>query len=118
MEHGTTILSAAYGLSTLVSIAIQIALLVVTLTTVRKNKPRAVAPLAASFGIGIASTAASIVVYPLMSLLLRDSGGMDRYLVVQSATTVGFSLIHVVSGVLLVLGLVKLATPDAEPAGR
>jgi hypothetical protein len=105
----TALVSAAYGLSTLIGLIVQIALLVVVLTTVRRNKPRAVPPLAASFGIGIASTAASIVVYPLLSMM-TDSGGIERMLLVQSAVTVGFSLVHMVSGVLLVLGIVRLAT--------
>jgi ABC-type Fe3+ transport system permease subunit len=72
---------------------------------VRRNKPRAVPPLAASFGIGIASTVLSVVAYPLIGVVTSRSGGMDSYMLVQSAVTVGFSLVHAVSGVLLVLGL-------------
>jgi hypothetical protein len=33
---------------------------------------------------------------------------------VSAAGTIGFSLIHVVSGVLYVVGLIRLATPEPE----
>jgi len=112
MEHDTTWMMLASGLSTLTGLAVQIALLVVTLTVVRRNKPRAVPTLAASFGIGIASTLLSVVAYPLLALVANRSGGMDSYMLMQSAVTVGFALVHVVSGVLLVLGLVSVATPE------
>jgi hypothetical protein len=112
MEHGTTWVMVASGVSTVAGLAVQIALLAVTLTVVRRNKPRAVTPLATSFGIGIASTALSVVVYPLVGVVASRSGGIDSYMLVQSAVTVGFTLVHVVSGVLLVLGLVNLATPE------
>ena len=101
----------ASGLSTLVGLAIQIALLVVTLTVVRRHKPQAVTPLATSFGLGIATTVASAVAYPLLAAVMSRSGGFDNYMLMQSALSVGFALVHMVSGVLLVLGLVKLATP-------
>jgi hypothetical protein len=116
MEHGTTWMVLAGGVSTIVGLAVQVALLVATLTVVRRNKPRAVPPLAASFGIGIASTVLSVVAYPLIGVVTSRSGGMDSYMLVQSAMTVGFSLVHAVTGVLLVLGLVSLATPEPGPA--
>ena len=110
MDRGTTWTMAAAGLSTLVGLVIQIALLVVSLTVVRRHKPNAVAPLAASFSIGIASTMVSVVAYPLLSTVMT-SAGIDKYMLMQSALTVGFTLVHMVSGVLLILGLVKVATP-------
>jgi hypothetical protein len=101
----------ASGVSTVVSLAVQIALLVVSLTVVRRHKPQAVALLASSFGIGIASTLVSVVAYPLLATLMTStSGGIDKYMMMQSAVGVGFALVHMVSGVLLILGLVKLAT--------
>jgi hypothetical protein len=113
MTRETTLMMAAYGLSTLVGIVVQIALLVVTLTVVRRNRPNAVAPLAASFGIGLAGTAGAVVVYPLLSLASVNMGsGFDRFALLQAATTVAFSLLHAVAGVLLVVGLVRLATPE------
>jgi hypothetical protein len=112
MERGTTWMALAGGVSTLVGLAVQVALLVVTLTVVRRNKPRAVPMLAASFGIGIASTLLSVVAYPVLAAVTSRSGGMDSYMLGQSAVTVGFALVHAVSGVLLVLGLVSLATPE------
>ena len=71
------------GVSTLVGLAIQIALLVVTLTVVRRDKPGAVAPLAASFGIGIASTVLGVVVYPLLGVVTLPVGGIETYVSVQ-----------------------------------
>jgi hypothetical protein len=117
MERGTTWMMLASGVSTLAGLALQIALLVVTLTVVRRNKPGAVAPLAASFAIGIASTVLGVLVYPLIGVVTSRSGGMESYMLVQSATTVGFALVHVVSGVLLVLGLLKLAAPETVREG-
>jgi hypothetical protein len=113
MTRETTLMSAAYGLSTLVGVVIQIVLLVVTLTVIRRNRPSAVAPLAASFAVGLLSTAGAVVVYPLVSYAsVNMSGGFDRFALFQAATTVGFTLLHAIAGVLLVLGLVRLATPD------
>jgi hypothetical protein len=112
MDHGTTWSMLAAGVSTVVSLAIQIALLVVSLTVVRRHKPQAVTPLAASFGLGLVSSLASAVAYPLLAALMT-SGGIDKYMLMQSAVSVGFTLVHVVTGVLLILGLVKLATPES-----
>jgi hypothetical protein len=90
-------------------------LLVVSLTIVRRHKPLAVAPLASSFAVSLVSTLLGVLAYPVAGIMAAHSGGVERLLVVQSALTVGFALIHMVAGVLLVLGLVKLATPDPAP---
>jgi hypothetical protein len=112
MERDTTFLMVAGSISTLLGLGVSIALLVVTLTVVRRHKPQAVVPLAASFGIGIVSTLSSVVVYPLLATVTHSSSdGIGSYMVMQSAVTVGFALVHMVAGVLLVLGLVKVATP-------
>jgi hypothetical protein len=114
MTRDTTWLMAASSVSTLLAVAVQIALLVVSFTVVRRHKPRAVPLLASSFAIGLASTVLSVVAYPLAAALM--AGGMERFMLAQSALTVGFALVHMVAGVMLVLGLVKLATPDPEPS--
>jgi hypothetical protein len=107
---------AASGLSTLLGLAIQVALLVVSLTVVRRHKPHAVAPLASSFAVNLVATLLGVVAYPVAGMMADRSGGVESFMVVQSALTVGFALVHMVAGVLLVLGLVKLATPDPAPA--
>jgi hypothetical protein len=108
------IMGLASALSTLVGLAMQVALLAVVLTTVRRHKPRAVPLLAASFGVSIASTILSAAAYPMAGLVASRTG-VQNYAVVQASLSVGFALVHIVSGVLLLLGLVKLATPDADP---
>jgi hypothetical protein len=113
MRGETVYTFAALGLSTLVRLAIEIALLVATLTVVRRNKPSAVVSLATSFALGIVSTVASLTVYPLLSLMAGLDSGVHRFVVLNSATTVALSLLHAVSGVLLVIGIVKLAEAPA-----
>jgi hypothetical protein len=99
-------------LATVVGLALQVGLLVVALTVVRRHKPEAVPLLAGSFAVGIASTVLSAVAYPLAAALVQPDG-MRHYAMTQAALSVGFMLLHLVSGVLLILGLVKLATPTA-----
>jgi hypothetical protein len=48
-------------------------------------------------------------------MMTRSGGGMDDYQMVFSAVSLGLTLVHTMSGVLLILGLVKLASPDGPP---
>jgi hypothetical protein len=107
VQPGTTWMLVASAVSTVLSLAVQIALLVVSLTVVRRRNPGAASFLGAAFAIGVGST----VLYPVVNAAIPALvGAQYRYMTVYSAITVGFALVHMVSGVLLALGLVKLAT--------
>jgi hypothetical protein len=108
VQPGTQWMLLASGVSTFLSLAVQIALLVVSLTVVRRRNPAAATLLGAAFGIGVGST----VLYPVVNAAIPALvGAQYRYMAMYSAITVGFALVHMVSGVLLALGLVKLSTP-------
>lgn len=102
--------------SFLVGLGLQLALLVTVLTVVRRHRPTAVPALASSFGINLLSTILGVLSsYVLTPLVIARGGGTESYMRYSAASSVGFALVHGFAGVLLIVGLVKLATPDAAP---
>jgi hypothetical protein len=118
MSQSTLSLSIAGVFSFLVSLGLQVALLVTVLTVVRRHRPAAVPTLAGSVTINLVSTVLSVIVsYVVTPLVIARGGGMESYALFSAASSVGFGLVHLMAGVLLVVGLVKLATPEERPLG-
>ena len=104
------------GIGTIASLGLAGALLTVALTSVRRSKPAAVLPIASSAAINLATAIITPVVYAFLPLMMSRSGsGMDDYQMGFAAVSLGLTLVHTMSGVLLILGLVKLASADGPP---
>jgi hypothetical protein len=112
----TLLTTLSSGIGTIASLGIAAGLLTVALTSVRRSKPAAVLPIASSAAINLVTAIITPVAYAFLPLMMtRSGGGMDDYQMVFSAVSLGLTLVHTMSGVLLILGLVKLASPDGPP---
>jgi hypothetical protein len=101
-------LSSLFG--TLVSLALEGALLVLALTTVRRHRPEASLLLAASAGVTLFGSLTSFVAYPLLARFFSP----EDYVKATAVAGLFFTLLRATSGVLLLAGLVRLATPPAS----
>jgi hypothetical protein len=111
--------SVAAGVGTLAVLAVEIALLVVVLTVVRRNRPRAVGLLLASAVISIAATVLQPVSYTLVPMAVERSGSdFEKLSLLFAVVGVGFALVRTLAGVLLVVGVARLAAPEVTPFPR
>jgi len=118
MHAGTAWLAGAGIVNFLVGFGLQIALLVTVLTVVRRHRPAAVPALATSVLVNLVTTILGVIVsYVVTPLVIARGGGMESYSLYSAASTVGFTIVHLVAGVLLIAGLVKLATPEERRLG-
>jgi hypothetical protein len=99
-------LSSLFG--TLVSLALEGALLVLALTTIRRHRPEASLFLAASAGVTLFVSLTASVAYPLLARLFST----DDYVKATALAGLFFTLLRGAAGVLLLVGLVRLATPS------
>jgi hypothetical protein len=114
MENASLLLTASGALSALVSLLLEVALLVVALGPVQKHRPEASTLLAAAAGLNLLGT---IVYYPasiLMPRLFAAGGYAAGYAMLSLFTT----LVRGTSGVLLILGLLRLAVPVSRDPTR
>ena len=89
-----------------------VALLIVALTVVRKRRADAGALIAASAGLNLVLTVVSPITYSLISRV----GGSSSYLEMSVFLQLGFSVFHAVAAVLLILGVVRLASEPGSGA--
>ncbi len=106
--------AVASAVGTLAVLAAEVVLLVVVLTSVRRNKPRAVGGLIAAAIIMIASTVLSLVAYPLLGFALASRGDVETTMLGYAAMGIGFSLLHTLAIVLLAVGLMRVAAPETS----
>jgi hypothetical protein len=113
MGHSSTMLyTLVSAVGTLAALALEITLLVVVLTTVRRHRPDAAAVLAGSAGVTIFSTLASSFFYVVAARLMdRASGGIDAYMTVQAAFSAAMIIVRGLAAVLLIIGLARIAAP-------
>lgn len=98
------------GLSSLVAIGGEIAIIVVVATVVKRHRPDAYGKLLAWAIASLVVTLALSAAYPLMPLFVR-SGGTDTYLVALSIIAFVRTAANIALVLLLVRGLVALAQP-------
>ncbi len=96
------------GVGTVASLGVSGTLLAVALTVVRKNRPEGVAAIASSAAISLVSAIITPLAYAVMPLL-GSREGVD-YAVVMGAVGLGLTLVHTMAGVLLIVGIVKMAS--------
>jgi hypothetical protein len=98
------------GLSSLVAIGGEIAIVVVVATVVKRHRPDAYGKLLAWAIASLVVTLALSAAYPLMPLFVR-SGETDAYLVALSMIAFARTAANIALVLLLVRGLVALAQP-------
>lgn len=114
MHDDTFLLTLVASVSWLVSLAMQVTLLVVALTTVRRVSTDASSLLAISAGIDIVSGCVRVAAPVLIARVADGSGAMLR---ANAVTTLLGTLLHLGAFGLLVAGIVRLAarrTPSAR----
>jgi hypothetical protein len=97
-------------ISSSLTFLLEVALLVVALTIVRKRRADAGLLIAASAGLQMVTTVTAPLVYSGMSRLTSGTGYREMIAVVQ----LGFSFFHAISAVLLILGIVRLAADPKD----
>ena len=85
---------------------LEVTLLVVALTIVRKRRADAGALIAASAGVQMFITLLTPIAYAVMSRLASGS-----YLEMSVFLQIGFAVFRAIGAVLLILGIVRLADP-------
>jgi hypothetical protein len=103
-------LTAAFG--TALALGVQLGLLAVTLTIVQRRRPDAVPVLLGATALDLFTT---IVAFPL-PLLLRFVGP-SSYMQVQLYANAAFSVCHALAKLILIFGIVKLAS-TSDVAGE
>jgi hypothetical protein len=102
--------------STLVIASLEVALLVVILTTVRRHRPDAYSLLAIGTGLDLVFTVLGTISAFATSIFgIRGEGGIETYAQMYAATTAFFMLAHAAARVTFIVGLVRLARPTADP---
>jgi hypothetical protein len=99
-----------------ISFILEVALLVVALTVVRKRRADAGALIAASAGVHLVLTVVSPIAYALIARLAGTGGYLEMSVFLQ----LGFTVFRAIGTVLLILGVVRLASdpsPTATPYG-
>ena len=97
-------------ISSALSFLLEVALLVVALTIVRKRRADAGLLIAASAGLQMFTTVTSRFVYAGMGRLVNGSS----YAETSAVVSLGFSFFHAISAVLLILGIVRLAADPKD----
>lgn len=101
------------SVSTLLAVALEVVMLVVALTTVRRRRADAGGLLAASAGIQLVASVSYPVVLASIRFLITTSSTSD-YMRVSTAIQLVMSVIRAAAGVLLILGIIRLATPPPQ----
>jgi hypothetical protein len=100
-------------ISSSLAFVLEVALLVVALTIVRKRRADAGALIAASAGLQLVTTVTIPIIYAGIGRLTTGSGYLEMAAVVQ----IGLAFFHAISAVLLILGVVRLAAdPKDSPS--
>lgn len=114
MSSGTNILSTlASVFSTLLALAVEVAMLVIALTIVRSRRPDATLPLAAGAGIFIVVTLLQSLLYSFVLPAVAGSG--PDYRSVLAVMGMVFTIFRTVAWCAVLFGIVKLASPAGGP---
>lgn len=97
-------------ISTSLYFLLDVALLVVALSIVRKRRADAGLLIAASAGLQMFTTVTSRLVYAGMARLATGSS----YGEMSAFVSIGFTFFHAISAVLLILGIVRLAADPKD----
>ena len=107
MDSATPLLWISGFFSALVSFVLEIGLLVVALGPVRRHRPEASMFLAGAAGLELFVTAVRFVAPPVLAYVI----GASSYMAAQAVLVLFTTLVYGASGVLILLGVLRLAVP-------
>ncbi|HQY64122.1 MAG TPA: hypothetical protein PK141_22140 [Polyangiaceae bacterium] len=114
MDSSMTLLSIVSGVSALVSLLVQVGLVVLVATVVRRHRPDAYGPLLVWSGLSVAFHLVGMVLTPVL-MFVAGRGGTQAIVAVQTLTAGVGLVFHVTLAAILAHGLVKLAEPPRPP---
>ena len=106
----TDFATAAYGVSWIVEIALELALLGVALVAVRPTRPEIATLLAISALIALASSCLGV-----MTPVVAGRAGVDALLLSNAASALVGAALHALSFGLILLSIVRLLRPRRAP---
>jgi hypothetical protein len=107
MENTTFLMTISGAFTSILSLFLEIALLVVALGPVRRHRPEASMLLAGAAGLNLLAT---IVYYPA-TMLMGRMFPVGNYGAGYAALSLLMGLVRGTSGVLLIFGILRLAVP-------
>ena len=107
-------LSLVAGLSWVLACAGQVAIVVIIATVVRRNRPDVYGKLLLWAALALGFNVLGLVVRPVLSIFAMQ-GGVDKVILVQTASTAINIPIHLALVVLLARGLIAIAQPAKPP---
>jgi hypothetical protein len=113
-EGMDTLMMLSSGFAMVLGVLLDIALLVVALTIVRRNRRDAAKWIVAPAIIGLAHGVLAPAVHAGSSFLVGDIYGVESMIGLHALTTFGSALLSAVTFGLLILGIAKLARPPAD----
>lgn len=121
----STALTLTSFLGSAMYLLVDVIFIVVSLTTVRRNRPDAALIFTGAAVLEIFTSFAGWVGYYIAARMLTTSwsaytpssgGGMGSYYAIYGAIHLGTSLMGVLAKVMLIVGIVRLASPAAQKA--
>lgn|GEM_PF-3394720 len=109
-----TLLSVVAAASALVSLLVQVGLVVLVATVVRRHRPDAYGTLLVWSGLAVAFHLVGMVLTPVL-MFVAGRGGTQAIVAVQALTTGVGLVFQVTLAAILARGLVKLAEPPRAP---
>lgn len=107
-----SLLSMAF--SNFFAVALQVALLVVGITVVRKYRPDAATVILASAAIGLIADLIFPGLQMAVNAFLATADSIEMMITIGSVLSIVRSLIYILSFGLLIFGVIKLAKPKPE----
>lgn len=111
MSSSTLIASIITGTGTFLTFALEVAFLIVILTSVRPKRPDAAMPLLAAAGIGLFVTIVGSLVHSFVTPAIVRSGSHESIATIYAVIGFIFTLFRLVALAALLFGIVKLANP-------
>lgn len=114
MEGMDTLMMLSSGFSVVLGVLLDIALLVVALTIVRRNRGDAAKWIVAPAIIGLVHGVVAPLVHSGASYFVGDAFGVESMLGVHALTSSVSAMLSALTFALLIVGIAKLARPPVE----
>ena len=111
----TFLMTVSSAVGTVIALGLSGTMLAVALTVVRRNRPEGVVPIATSAVISLVSAVVTPLAYMVVPVLESRMSSSDQTMVYFAAVGMGATLLHTMAGVLLIVGILKMA---GEGTGR
>lgn len=112
----TALYGVVSGFCGFIQFVVYVVFLIVTVTAVRSRRPDAFGPLAAGAGILVADFVLRWIASLMLPIAMVRSGtsGVDSFYFAQSMVNVVGTLLGAFAWVLIIIGVVRIASPPRE----